>query len=179
MIVDVPVVGKVGDPITSFFSDFGKLEGTISDTVSGAFLLELEMCRTMREQLAQKLTWLEKKLKDPNTPELRADSRIIPANPHSTLTFSDGATYGCFVIDMSATGAAVSADIQPPIGTPLAVGACVGRVVRHLCSGFAIKFAEQQDRSQLEKLVTLPVAPPVSAQVGSRPSEVDLWQESA
>jgi hypothetical protein len=30
MMVDVPVVGKVGDPIASYFSDFGKLEGFIS-----------------------------------------------------------------------------------------------------------------------------------------------------
>jgi hypothetical protein len=69
MIVDVPVVGKVGDPITSYFSDFGKLEGFISDTMSGAFLLEFEMTRPKREKLANKLTWLEKKQKDPSIPE--------------------------------------------------------------------------------------------------------------
>src|SRR3954464_9691996 len=63
MMVEVPVVGKVGDPITSYFSDFGKLEGFISDTKAGAFLLELEMTASMREKLANKLEWLEKKLK--------------------------------------------------------------------------------------------------------------------
>ena len=54
MMVTVPVVGKVGDPITSYFGDFGKLEGIISDTVSGSFLLELAMtsghAREVREQ---------------------------------------------------------------------------------------------------------------------------------
>jgi hypothetical protein len=29
MMVDVPMVGKIGDPITSYFRDFGKLEGSI------------------------------------------------------------------------------------------------------------------------------------------------------
>src|SRR3979409_350123 len=77
MMVDVPVVGKVGDPITSYFSDFGKLEGFISGTTSGAFLLELEMTRPQREKLANKLTWLEKKQKDPSILDVRKDARII------------------------------------------------------------------------------------------------------
>lgn len=43
MIVDVPVVGKVGDYLTSYFREFGKLDGTISDTKPGRFLLELDV----------------------------------------------------------------------------------------------------------------------------------------
>ena len=65
MIVDVPVVGKVGDRLTSYFRDFGKFEGSISDTMDGSFLLELEMTREMRERMADKLTWLEKKQANP------------------------------------------------------------------------------------------------------------------
>jgi hypothetical protein len=55
MIVDVPVVGKLGDPISSYFADFGKLQGFISDTMPGAFLLDLEMTGSMRENLASNL----------------------------------------------------------------------------------------------------------------------------
>jgi hypothetical protein len=159
MIVDVPVVGKVGDPITSYFSDFGKLEGFISDTASGAFLLELEMTRSMREKLANKLAWLEKKLKDPSIRDGRKNARIIPASPHSTLILADGTTHGCFVIDMSVSGAAVSAQVQPPVGTPLAIGACIGRVIRLLPDGFAVKFVEQQKRQDLDRLVTRAALP--------------------
>jgi hypothetical protein len=36
MIVDVPVVGKVGDRLTSYFPDFGKFDGSISDTMDSA-----------------------------------------------------------------------------------------------------------------------------------------------
>ena len=32
MMVDMPVVGKVGDNLTSYFRDIGNFEGTISDT---------------------------------------------------------------------------------------------------------------------------------------------------
>src|ERR1700728_2183974 len=61
MIVDVPVVGKIGDTLTSYFQDSGTLEGVISDVMTGGFLLELEMTQAMRATMADKLLWLEKK----------------------------------------------------------------------------------------------------------------------
>ncbi len=54
---------------------------------------------------------------------------------------------------MSASGVAVLADVQPQIGMPLAVGACVGRVIRLLPGGFAVRFVEPQRRSQLDRLL--------------------------
>jgi hypothetical protein len=159
MMVAVPVVGKVGDPITSYFGDFGKLNGVISDTASGSFLLELEMTKSMREKFASKLTWLDKRQKNPNIRDGRKQPRIIPATPHSTLTLADGTIRSCFVVDMSTSGAAISAEVQPPIGMPLAVGACVGRVIRHLSDGFAVKFVEEQKRNDLERLVMRPAQP--------------------
>jgi PilZ domain len=162
MMVAVPVVGKLGDRITPYFGDFGKLEGVISDTVPGGFLLELDMNTSVRKKFASKLTWLEKKLKNPSIPDGRKQARIIPANPRSSLTFADGSTSSCFVIDMSVSGAAVSAEVQPEIGMPLAVGACIGRVVRRLPDGFAVKFVETQNRDDLERRVVRP-RPPLSA----------------
>ena len=161
-MIAVPVVGRVGDRITSDFEElgeFGKLEGHISDTVKGAFLVELTMGASTREKFASKLIWLENRRKNPGIRDGRYHARIIPATPHSTLTFGDGSTRGCFVIDMSVSGVAVSADIQPKIGMPLAVGACVGRVVRLLPQGFAVKFVEQQNRNDLERLVIKPALP--------------------
>jgi hypothetical protein len=162
MIIDVAVVGTVGDRLTSFFPDFGKLDGRISDITASSFLFELEIPKAMRENLANKLTWLEKKQKEPSIPDLRDDARIIPASPHSILTLADGSIQPCFVIDMSVSGAAVSSQMQPEIGTPLAVGACIGRVVRLLPDGFAVKFIERQNRNDLAQLITR-FTPPASA----------------
>jgi hypothetical protein len=173
MMVAVPVVGRVGDNISSYFGDFGKLEGLISDTTNGGFLLELAMTTAMREKFASKLTWLEKKQKDPSIADARRQARIIPASPHSTLTLADGSVHSCFVIDMSIGGAAVSADIQPEIGTPLAVGACVGRVVRLLPDGFAVKFVEIQNREHLDRRVVRPVPLPSAAGVRVVPRSHD------
>jgi hypothetical protein len=161
MMVDVPVVGKVGDSLTSYFRDFGKLDGRISDTKPGCFLLELDVTYAVRQKLADKLTWLEEKQKDPEIIDLRKESRIIPAHSHSTLTLADGTIHECFIIDISATGVAVSAELQPEIGTPLAVGACVGRVVRAFPSGFAVKFVERQKQHELDGLIL--IARPIRA----------------
>ncbi|WP_213030181.1 hypothetical protein, partial [Acinetobacter baumannii] len=64
MIVEGPGVGKVGDRLTSYFRDVGKLDCRISDTMERSFLLELEMSRARREKLSDMLVWLEKKQKD-------------------------------------------------------------------------------------------------------------------
>ncbi len=161
MMVDVPVVGKIGDRLSAYFRDFGNFDASISETQAGLFLLELEMTRPMREKFASKLTWLEKKLKEPGIPDLRKDARIVPTSPHSTLTLADGTTQACFVIDMSSLGVAVSAQMQPQIGTPLAVGACIGRVVRLLPDGFAVKFLEPLNRHELERRLVTRFTPPV------------------
>ncbi len=134
--------------------DFGNFEGTISDTRTGGFLLELDMTQIMRAKLADKLTWLEKKHRDPcSIADARKHPRFVPRTPHSTLTLADGTVHGCVIQDVSLSGAAVSAQIQPPIGTPLAVGACIGRVVRHFQDGFAVKFVQEQSRDDLNRLI--------------------------
>jgi hypothetical protein len=157
MMVDVPVVGKVGDYLTSYFRDFGKLDGHISDTRPGGFLLELDVSYATRERLSNKLTWLEEKLKDPAVIDLRRHPRVVPAHSHSTLTLADGAIHQCFIIDMSATGAAVPAELQPEVGTPLAVGTCVGRVMRVFAGGFAVKFVERLNQNDLDRFIARPI----------------------
>jgi hypothetical protein len=153
MIVDVPVVGKIGERVTSYFQDFGEFECTISATLKSGFLMELEMTRARRAWMSEKLTWLEKKQKDASIQELRRDARFVPQVPHTFLTLADGSTYPCFIIDVSTAGVAISCEYDPPIGTVLAVGACVGRVIRKFDSGFAVKFAEKQQREDVGRLI--------------------------
>ena len=170
MIVEVPVVGKVGDRLTTYFRDFGRFEGLISDTMERGFLLELEMTRERRERLSETLTWIAKKQQDPEVTDLRGDARFVPPNPHTTLTLADGSIHPCFIIDYSVSGVAVSAAVQPPVGMPLAVGACVGRVVRLLPNGIAVKFVERQTVSDLDRLVVRDVAAAAKTEAGLRGS---------
>jgi hypothetical protein len=123
MLVEVPIVGQVGERMTSYFREFGELEGIISHTRPGGFLVEMEMTAARRARLAEQLTWLEKKSTDASVQDVREDARIIPPPSHSVLILADGSVHGCFIIDISSSGAAISAEVQPPIGTPLAIGA--------------------------------------------------------
>lgn len=159
MIVDVPVVGKIGERVTSYFQDFGEFQCTISATLKSGFLMELDMTRARRAWMSEKLTWLEKKQKNDSIEELRRDARFVPQASHTFLTVADGSIHPCFIIDVSTAGVAISCEYDPPIGTPLAVGACVGRVIRKFDSGFAVKFTEKQDRDALVRLVVRQALP--------------------
>ena len=56
--------------------------------------------------------------------------------------------------------------VQPPVGMPLAVGACVGRVVRLLPNGIAVKFVEQPTALDLDRLVARTVLPAAKTEAG-------------
>jgi hypothetical protein len=155
MMFEVPVVGRIGERYTSYFREFGELEGTIKHTMRGSFLVDMEMTTERRARLAEQLAWLERKLADASVQDARGDARIIPPASHSVMILADGSVHGCFIIDVSPTGARVSAGIQLPIGTPLAIGACVGRVVRVFESGFAIKFVQRQDIDDMSRLIVV------------------------
>ncbi|MDH6259023.1 PilZ domain-containing protein [Bradyrhizobium sp. BR13661] len=159
MIVDVPVVGKIGERVTSYFQDFGEFQCTISATLKSGFLMELDMTRARRAWMSEKLTWLEKKQKDDSIKELRRDARFVPQASHTIMTLADGSIHSCFIIDVSTAGVAISCEYDPPLGTPLAVGACVGRVIRKFDNGFAVKFAEKQERDDLVRLVVRQAVP--------------------
>lgn len=49
------------------------------------------------------------------------------------------------------SGVELSAETVPEVGTVLAIGQIVGRVVRHLEGGFAVQFVERQSPYDLEK----------------------------
>jgi hypothetical protein len=153
MLVEVPIVGHVGERVTSYFREFGELEGIISDTRHGGFLVEMEMTAERRARLSEQLTWLEKKFRDASVEDAREEARIIAPASHSVLILADGSVHGCFIIDISSSGAAISAEVQPPIGTPLAVGACVGRVIRVFETGFAVRFVERQNIDDLSRRI--------------------------
>ena len=84
------MVGKLGDRLTFYFREFGKFEGSISDTMERSFLLEMDMVPARREKLSDMLTWLEKKQRDATIKDVRKQTRIVPPDPHSTVTLADG-----------------------------------------------------------------------------------------
>ena len=157
MVLAGPVIGTVEEPVVTYFDEFGRLEGRVLRRLYGGFAMSIVADPAVLDRLEAKLVWLDKHQRD-DIPNARRHKRIVPVDPHSTLILADATIVPCFVIDMSASGCAVSADLRPPIGMPLAVGAVVGRVVRRFATGFAVHFVRPQEPADLERLLIRPPA---------------------
>lgn len=141
VIASAPVLGQVDEGISIHFEAFGTVRGAVSRHVEGGFAVAIEADAEQRRKLAAKIAWYKKRTFAGVT-DKRAHRRFMPREPRSALVLASGVVLPCLVIDMSASGAAVSADVDPEIGEPLAVGRVVGRVVRKLEVGFAVQFLE-------------------------------------
>jgi len=155
MVLAAPVKGAVGDRVIATMLGFGRIEGAILKNHNLGFVMNINMTDDERDKFAAKIEWYEKH-KQHEVADNRCSKRIIPDNPHSVVILGDGSVTGAFVIDVSVTGAAVSADVDVNIGDPVAVGKIVGRVVRYLPGGFAVKFIESQDPRLLENALRVP-----------------------
>lgn len=144
-----PIIVNVGERALIHVEMFGRFEGPVMRTMQGGFVVEIIAPRQERERLAAKIAWYEQH-KNHDIDDQRGHARIMPRIPYSTLVLSDGTTTECVVMDVSVSGIAVSADIMPEIGTPVAVGKVVGRVVRHFPEGFAVQFSQLQEPEVLE-----------------------------
>lgn len=150
MAVLGPVIGAIGEPVIADCEEFGKLEGSVIRLSKRGFVMSIFGNDDERAKLANKIDWYEQ-YKNHDVTDAREQKRFIPKDPRSILTLSNGSSLPCFIIDMSGSGVAVSADIKPEIGMPLAVAKIVGKVVRHFTAGFAVQFIEQQNIESLEK----------------------------
>ncbi|MEO8686250.1 MAG: PilZ domain-containing protein, partial [Devosia sp.] len=154
-VLVAPVIGKEGEAVTAHFDELGIFRAKVTRRLQSGFAMDLMMTDAEREKLAGRIAWQKKKVHG-QMPDRREFKRVVPRDPRTRLTLQDGTQMPCFVVDMSRSGVAVSAHYWPELGTVLAVGKLVGRVVRYLEVGFAIQFIQLQ---QLEGLDTLLVPP--------------------
>jgi hypothetical protein len=170
MVLAAPVPGQLGERVIVYTEPFGRLHGAITRLMSDGFVISLSATPQTREKLGVKLTWLAKQKDAPELEDGRRHARVVPRNPSATILTADGSTTTCLVIDFSDCGVAVSADLYPEIGTPLAVGKMIGRVVRRFAEGFAIEFLGREDLSDVERRLA-------SADLGSLSSAKPLRRQ--
>ena len=150
-----PVRTSVGEWARIEIDQVGRVEGSVDRLLDErGFVVRVDANDEERARLFDKISWVQKH-KDHEVADKRGDPRFVPGNPHTMLSFADGTIVDCFVIDLSVSGAAVSAGITPPIGTVLAVGKIVGRVVRHFAGAFAVQFIQMQNREMVKSLAIL------------------------
>jgi len=152
-VLQAPVQGQVGNRVSIKLQEFNILTGRVSRVFSGGFAFDIQASEAERTEIAAKIDWIKKRrfraFKDK-----RAHKRVAPPNPQSAITLPDGDIKECFIIDVSQSGVAVSADVLPPVGSRVAIGRATGTIVRHLDVGFATKFDTRLALDQIDQIFT-------------------------
>lgn len=143
-LVIAPIAGQVGEKVVAYLDHIGRIEGTITETVDGGFVMEIIASARKRDKMAAQLTWLANK-DLLNLPEDRRHERVVPDNRHSTVVLDDGRRYNCKIIDISLSGAAIELSVRPAMGTPVTLGRMRARVVRHFQDGIGVEFTSAQE----------------------------------
>lgn len=138
-----PATSEIGDRVIAYLDHIGRIEGEITRHFDGGFAMSINATTRKRDKLASQLTWLANR-GELDLPEDRRHSRLIPRNPYTELTLSDGRSYRCKVIDLSLSGAAVTCEVCPAAGTRVTLGQTSGVVIRQMNSELAIEFAALQ-----------------------------------
>jgi hypothetical protein len=155
VVIIAPVIAHEDEIVIMHFHDFGIMRTRVVRELPTGFVADLLLDDDGREKLASKIRW-KRSNTHAHIPDKREFPRFMPRHPRSVMTMGDGSRHPCFVIDVSQSGAAVSAAILPGKGTPLAIGALIGRVVRRLDVGFAVQFVVQHEVKDLERLLVEP-----------------------
>ena len=159
-VIKAPVLGFDGERVSVYFNEFGILPGRVSRCLPEGFAVTFELGQAERSKLAARIQW-QKRHGEGEVVETRDFERIVPKRSSSILTLPSGEQHDCTVTDISRSGAALVAPCQPDIGTPLALGRLLGRVVRHTENGFALQFLKIQEADRLGELLL-----PCPAKVG-------------
>lgn len=145
----VPVPGTEGERLSVSLDHLGILKGQVDRLHPDGFVMAIDESPAGRARLAARIAWLKKRVMR-TASENREHKRVLPHDPRSVILFADNRTYSCFIIDLSRSGVAVSADVVPTPGTVVAIGTVTGTVVRHIESGFAVAFSSVQEGDGLE-----------------------------
>lgn len=149
-----PVRGAMNERVVVYIDQLGRIEGVIARHIENGFALAMSLPLTKRDKIAEKLTWLANR-HALGMPEDRRHERIIPSHPRSTLKLPDGREHLVKLIDVSLSGAAVTCDVRPPIGTPVMLGQTPGQVVRVFATGVAVEFNRQLPAAAFDASITL------------------------
>jgi hypothetical protein len=140
LLVTAPVKGAVGERVVLYLEHLGRLEGEITRHTDEGFAVAIGGTVRKRDRLASQLTWLANR-QALGLPEDRRHERVVPRNPATTLKLDTGRVIPVRLIDVSLSGAAVSLEDKPALGSSITLGRTAARVVRHFQGGIAVEFS--------------------------------------
>lgn len=157
VVLNAPVSGDVTENVVLRLNDFGPMQGRINRIFPGGFAMDIDADGKGRAEIAAKIDWIKKR-RFRAFKERRVTKRFVPANPRAALTLPDGSVHESLIIDASRTGVAVSLAVQPAVGSRAAVGRVSGTIVRHLETGFALKFDTELADDEIEDALSWPTS---------------------
>lgn len=149
--LSAPAVGALRERVVAYVDQIGRIEGRIVRHFVGGFALAYSVSEGRRDKLADQLTWIANRAVL-GLPEDRRHTRVVPSNPWSKLVFDDGSELRCRILDVSTSGAAVRADVRPPLGARVLLGRMSGRVVRHASDSVGIEFATNHSETLIRRV---------------------------
>lgn len=145
-----------GERVALRFEGIGIRRGVVERALKDGFivLFEEEQAEGIESNVDARIGWLNRKVRG-RAEDRRDHRRVVPRYSDAVLILGADNFVDCRIRDVSRSGAAILAIVQPPIGSLLAVGSIPGRVVRHFEGGFAVRFLVIQVEAELEALLTL------------------------
>lgn len=150
--ISSPVAVETGERIVAYFDQLGGLEGEVRRIAEDGFAVEFAATLRRRQKLAAQITWLINQ-KELSSTELRrpGHNRVRVGKQTIRVCHDTGEIEDCDAIDVSISGASLTSDNRPEIGTELIVGKMRARVVRHHENGFGVAFLDIQQVEAIRK----------------------------
>lgn len=148
--IQTPQTVQVGEHVIAYFDEIGRIDGPVVRLLGGGFGMQIVATPHRREKLAAQLTWLINR-KMLGIPEARRHDRIVPKQMNSMLQLPDGSQIEVNVLDVSISGASVTMENGPPVGTEVMLGRLRARVARSHEAGIALQFIDIQNPMALRK----------------------------
>ena len=136
-----------GLTIVAYLEELGRIEAITHNAVPGGFRISFALKGVRLEKLESRIKWLGERTASGE--EGRRHSRFEPRDSQSQITLPDGRVYNCEVVDISVSGAGITVDVMPSLGTYVMLGKMRGRVVRYLENGVGIEFVQPLERAHV------------------------------
>jgi len=143
------IKGQIGERVVAYFDRIGRVEGMVVRHFDKCFVIELSASSLKRERLDLRIGWLVKR-EAGLVADSRRHDRIALYRWRTNLRTADGQDCVAYVVDLSVSGAAITVNAAPPMGSSVMLGDRHAIVVRHLPGGIALAFKELLGEKDLE-----------------------------
>ncbi len=131
--------------VVLYIDEVGRFEGKVVRSGKHSFAVDYRGKRARSQKTADALTCTL------HNQSQRFDRRALPRikqDAPALVTFEDGQTQPCSILDISLTGASIEIDPKPPLGAQLKLGKTAAKVVRRHESGVSVVFSGPATRME-------------------------------